>query len=136
MTFLIVLLRIVEVFVCLLLIGVILLQRTKGSGATIGGGMGESLFGAQMGNVLTKSTVVLGVIFLVNTLILSLLTRGPVRGTGDSLMDSETPVPLPPAPLAAPARPGDGAGPPEAPDSVPRATPAADTPATADADEQ
>ena len=49
----------VEVVVCFLLGGVILLQKPKdgGMGGIIGGGMGEALFGAQMGNVLTKTTI-------------------------------------------------------------------------------
>jgi preprotein translocase subunit SecG len=102
---LIVLLRVFEVLVCLLLIGVILLQRSKGSGAGVsfGGGMGEAIFGAQMGNVLTKTTVILGIVFLVNTLILSLLAaqrRG--GGGGDSLMGNEVPPPAATAPAQTP----------------------------------
>ncbi|MDD4102145.1 MAG: preprotein translocase subunit SecG [Kiritimatiellae bacterium] len=65
-----------EIIVCFLLAGVILLQKPKegGLGVSIGGGMGEALFGAQMGNVLTKMTIILGSVFLLNTLILSRLT--------------------------------------------------------------
>ena len=65
-----------EIIVCFLLAGVILLQKPKegGLGVSFGGGMGEALFGAQMGNVLTKATVILGTVFLLNTLVLSRLT--------------------------------------------------------------
>lgn len=66
----------VEILTCFLLIGVILLQRSRsggGAGMAFGAGMGESLFGAQAGNVLTKTTVVLGVIFLVNTTVLAMI---------------------------------------------------------------
>lgn len=86
MNILYVILWIVEVIVCLLLIGVILMQRSKGEGAvglSFGGGMGEALFGAQMGNVLTRATVILGFIFLTNTLVLSILSA---RKEGRSLM--------------------------------------------------
>ncbi|MEI6970494.1 MAG: preprotein translocase subunit SecG [bacterium] len=63
----------IEVVVGLLLIGVILLQRSKdqGLGLAFGAGMGESLFGSQAVNVLIKITVVLACIFFLNTMILA-----------------------------------------------------------------
>lgn len=69
-------LYVLEVVVCLLLGGIILLQKPKDGGLNVAltGGMGESLFGAQVGNVLVKATVILGTIFLLNTLALSRLT--------------------------------------------------------------
>jgi preprotein translocase subunit SecG len=72
---------VIEVVTCFLLIGLILIQKTKsqGAGLAFGASMGESLFGAQTGNVLTKVTVWLTIIFLVNTTILALMT--PNRGT-------------------------------------------------------
>lgn len=119
-----VLLCVVEVVVCLLLIGVILLQRGKDGGAaglSFGGGMGEALFGAQMGNVLTRATVILGFVFLANTLVLSILSA---RKEGRSLMDS-APRQAPPAPITMPA---DFGGEMPAP-----AVPAAEVPAAAPA---
>ncbi len=70
-----------EIFVCALLLVVILIQRSKGQGIgmSFGSGTGEALFGAQMGNVLTRITVILAVIFLVNTLLLSTLSSRTVR---------------------------------------------------------
>ncbi len=93
-------LRVVEVLVCLLLVGVILLQRNKGQGAGVsfGGGSSEAVFGAQAGDVLTRTTVILGIVFLVNTLVLSILIAR-MRTTGDHWLD-EGAVP---APIAAPA---------------------------------
>lgn len=75
MDFLKVFLILVEVFCCLLLIALILMQKSKsdGLGMAFGGGAGEALFGARAGNVLTKATIVLGVLFLVNTLVLGIL---------------------------------------------------------------
>ena len=69
-------LYVVEVLVCLLLALVVMLQKPKegGLGGAIGGGMGEAVFGADAGNVLIKTTVVLGAVFLVNTLVLARLT--------------------------------------------------------------
>ena len=70
-----VLLMVVEVVVCLMLIGLVLIQRSKGDGlsAAIGGGVGEAMFGAQIGNVVTRATVILGIVFLLNTIVLSLV---------------------------------------------------------------
>ena len=72
-TFLRYILVFVEVVCSLLLVGVILVQRTKsqGLGMALGGQMGEALFGARMGNVMTKVTVILGIVFLVNTTLLA-----------------------------------------------------------------
>ncbi|MBM4163165.1 MAG: preprotein translocase subunit SecG [Lentisphaerae bacterium] len=112
---------VVEVLVCLLLIGVILLQRSKDGGAaglSMGGGMGEAIFGAQMGNVLTRVTVILGFIFLTNTLVLAVLSA---RKDSRSLMDGAVRQPPPAATL-----PSDftGAASPEAmPVEIPDVTP-------------
>jgi preprotein translocase subunit SecG len=67
---------IIEILTCFLLIAIILLQKAKshGAGMAFGAAMGESLFGAQTGNILTKATVVLTIIFLLNTTILALMT--------------------------------------------------------------
>ena len=92
MSILIVFLYALEVIVCFLLGGVILLQKPKegGLGVSFGGGMGEALFGAQMGNVLTKGTIILGTVFLLNTLVLSRLTSH----SGTSIMEGvRTPAP-------------------------------------------
>lgn len=66
---------VIEVLCCFLLIGLVLLQRSKneGLGLAFGAGAGESLFGARAGNVLSKATVVLGIVFMASTLILGVL---------------------------------------------------------------
>lgn len=61
-------------FGCLVLIGVILLQKGKGaglSGAFGGGGGGQSAFGAKTGDVLTWVTVGLGIFLLLLVVILN-----------------------------------------------------------------
>ena len=62
------LLLVVEVISALLLIVVILAQKSKdqGLGMAFGGGMGESLFGSRAGNVLTRMTITLTVVFLAS----------------------------------------------------------------------
>ena len=63
-----------EAIVCFLLIGIVLLQKSTGDGNGLSFGAGaESVFGAQAGNVLTRGTVVLAILFLLNTLVLCIL---------------------------------------------------------------
>ena len=95
MLFLKILLIVIEVLCSLLLIGLVLLQRSKseGLGLAFGSQMGESLFGAQAGNVLVKATIWLGLVFLVNT---TLLAKVYSQGAGRSLM-SERSAPAGPA---------------------------------------
>lgn len=72
LTFLWYLLVTVEVLLALLLILIILLQRSRedGLGLAFGSAMGESLFGTQASTILTKATVALTVLFLLNTIAL------------------------------------------------------------------
>lgn len=81
-----VLLTVVEVAVCFLLITAILIQKSKtqGAGLAFGSGVGETLFGGQIGNVMTKITVILAIVFLVNTVALTFMAvkakyRRPVQ---------------------------------------------------------
>ena len=66
---------VIEALCCLMLIGLILLQRSKseGLGLAFGASTGESLFGARAGNVLSKATVTLGIVFMASTLVLGVL---------------------------------------------------------------
>ena len=69
-------LYVVEVVVCILLGMVVMIQKPKegGLGGAIGGGMMEAALGADAGNVLIRTTAILGAIFLLNTLVLARLT--------------------------------------------------------------
>lgn len=80
------LLMALEAVVCLMLIGVILIQRSKGQGVglSFGGGAAESVFGGQMGNVLTRTTVILAFVFLANTTVLAILKP---KGVSASVVD-------------------------------------------------
>ncbi|TFH16866.1 MAG: preprotein translocase subunit SecG [Lentisphaerales bacterium] len=93
----------VEVIIGLLLVGIILLQRSKdqGLGLAFGAGMGEALFGARAADVLTKTTVVLTVIFMLNTIVLARLFS--VSEGQTSIMGS---VPIPQAQPQGPGMPG------------------------------
>ena len=102
-------LYVVEVVVCLLLAMVVMVQKPKegGLGGAIGGGMLEASLGADAGNVLIKTTAVLGAVFLLNTLVLARLTS---TAHSKSLMAAEAePAPraeqAPALPMTAPALP-------------------------------
>jgi preprotein translocase subunit SecG len=65
----------VVVIVALLLIGLVLIQQSKsgGFGSTFGG-VGESVFGAQAVNHLSKLTVILTTVFFILTLLLAAIS--------------------------------------------------------------
>ena len=125
MSILIGFLYVVEVLVCLLLALVVMLQKPKegGLGGAIGGGMLEASLGADAGNVLIKTTAVLGAIFLLNTLVLARLTS---TVNGRSVMNAEpepTATEVPALPTEPPALPAEApAIPTEAPALPPAPT--------------
>ncbi len=98
------LLIILEAACCLSLIGLVLLQKSKseGLGMAFGGGGNDSLFGARAGNVLTKATIGIFVIFIANTLLLGILFSGSANESlmGQAVLDVPAPVnqsaPIPP----------------------------------------
>ena len=65
-------LYIVSILSSLLLIGIIMIQQNKSGGGlgAVSGGMTEQMFGTSAGNILTKATTWLAVIFLISTLFL------------------------------------------------------------------
>ncbi len=104
MTLWIVLLTIVEVLCALLLVLLVLLQRSKdeGLGMAFGGAMGESLFGAQATTILTKATVILAVVFMLNTIVLDRAHSSSSRTQSGSVMDKVTGGAALPPPSAVP----------------------------------
>lgn len=89
-------------FVAVLMILVILMQRPKseGLGAAFGGGVTENIFGAQTTNVLTKITGWLAAIFFLLTFTLSILYAQ--KGNTKSGLSRELRKDLPPVPTASP----------------------------------
>jgi len=113
------LLIVIEFLTAILLVAVILIQKSKdeGLGLAFGAGVGESLFGSRAGNVLTRITIILTMVFLVTTLFLGMIsTRTRERSVVDRLPNKpintqpllQTPTPAPtggevPAPAGSPA---------------------------------
>lgn len=111
-------LYVIEVLACLLLALVVMLQKPKegGLGGAIGGGMLEASLGADAGNVLIKTTAVLGAVFLLNTLVLARLTS-TVHSRSIMAQEAEPSAEqaAPALPMAAPDLPVVPAAAPEAP---------------------
>jgi preprotein translocase subunit SecG len=117
------------VFVALLMVLVILMQRPKseGLGAAFGGGVTENIFGAQTTNVLTKITGWLAAIFFLLTFVLSILYAH--KGNTKSELSRELMKDQPPAvaltsPTGSPS-PGATAGPSPSATAGPSSTPSA-----------
>lgn len=96
--------------ISVLLIVMVLLQFGKGAEAGLmGGSSGEVFTASQQGNILSKITVVLAVLFLGNSVFLAKIQSNK---SGSSLLDNEAPVAAPlnsdaAAPSAAPAAPAE-----------------------------
>ncbi len=129
-------------FIGLLLIGVILLQRGRGGGlvGAFGGGGGQSAFGTKTGDVFTTVTVITFAVFLLMALVLDWRLEAPSKvaaATPPAAVSTKTPGGLGTSkkknalPGAAPApvktgKPGRGIGaaPTTAPSAAPKAAPA------------
>jgi preprotein translocase subunit SecG len=87
-------LMIFQAIVSVLLILIVLLQFGKGAEAGLmsSGGADSVLTGGQQGNILSKITVVLSVLFLGNSILLSKIQSDK---TGKSMLDSEAPIARP-----------------------------------------
>ena len=127
-------LYVVEVVVCILLGMVVMIQKPKegGLGGAIGGGMMEAALGADAGNVLIRTTAILGAIFLLNTLVLARLTstvhsRSLMARESEPVAETAPAVPEAPALPEAPELPAAPAA--EVPAAPASAAPAAPAPA-------
>jgi preprotein translocase subunit SecG len=119
----------VFIFVAVLMVLVILMQRPKseGLGAAFGGGVTENIFGAQTTNVLTKVTGWLAAIFFLLTFVLSILYAH--KGNSRSNLSQDVGKNLPPPIALSPtpsAGPSSAVGP---PGTVTNPTPATTGPA-------
>jgi len=120
-------LLVVQVLVAIGLIGIILIQHGKGAdaGAAFGSGASSTVFGAQgSGNFLTRTTSVLALIFLVNSLALAYISSERIREdkslmqggatSGSIMMDQQADKPAAPesdSPANQPApEGGEGSG--------------------------
>ncbi len=102
---------VIHVMIAIAMIGVILLQRSEGGGLGIGGsgggGMGGLMSGRGTHNLLTRSTAILAVCFMLTSIGLALLSinSGERRSIIDELpTEQQAPVEAPPAEPSVPVR--------------------------------
>ncbi len=101
---------IIHLFITLLLIGVVLIQRSEGGGLGIGSaqGMGSFMSGRGTANLLTRTTAVLAIIFMALSMALASLNKGGI--VSRSILDT-TPVSAPAPAAALPPETAPGAAP-------------------------
>lgn len=104
----IILVTTVHILVCLGLIVVVLLQTGKGTdmGAAFGGGASTTVFGGSgAGNLLTRVTTGMAVVFMLTSLTLGYFAeQGPVSSIFETVAPQAQTAPAEaPAPAAAPA---------------------------------
>lgn len=90
------------IFICILLVGVILIQQSKGGGlvGALGGMSGDTMFGTTATPV-KKFTAALGLLFILCVIMLA-------RANREAMMARRTPPPAPPtreAPMPMPMPP-------------------------------
>jgi preprotein translocase subunit SecG len=95
---------VVYVIVCVALVVIVLLQSGKGEGmaGVFGGGGSQTIFGARTGDVLTKSTTVLAVLFMCLSLALALLSTRSEKSLSDEIARAAAQMPA-----SAPASSGE-----------------------------
>lgn len=86
-----IILLVVFIIVCLLLVGIVLIQNEEGSGmGGLFGGANSQAFGARSGNVLTKTTYILVTLFFVVCLGLALLNKAPASSAIDKQLQQNS----------------------------------------------
>lgn len=122
----------VHILICVALIGVVLLQRSEGGGL-VSGGSSNFMTARGSSDLLTRTTWILGTIFFVLSLVLTILAGGSRQGTSvtdrfdvqsidpNTLNQPQDPqAPTPTAPLLPGAAPAPDAAP--APGQAPTPT--------------
>lgn len=81
-------LLIVHLLVAAALVAVILMQRSEGGALGIGGGgPGGMMSGRGAANLLTRTTMILGAIFVANSILLAIVSG--IDSTGQSVFDED-----------------------------------------------
>lgn len=107
------LLLVIHIILALALVIVVLLQRSEGGALGIGGGGGGMMSGRAQANFLTRATAVLAALFMLNCLVLAVMSgvdRRP-RSILDDATQSGTTSPALSLPIAPPIAPADPAAP-------------------------
>jgi preprotein translocase subunit SecG len=77
-------LLILHLIIALVLIGLVMLQRSEGGALGIGGGSGNLFSSRGVGNTLTRATAILAACFFATSIALTMLST---RKSGSSIVD-------------------------------------------------
>ena len=102
-------LLIIQLLVAIALVAVILLQQSEGGALGVGGGAGGMMSGRGAANVLTRTTMILGALFIGNSILLAIVVG--VNSEGQSVFERNLDAVLPTVPadeLPADGVPTDG----------------------------
>ncbi|MBB3890186.1 preprotein translocase subunit SecG [Phenylobacterium haematophilum] len=124
----------IHVIVCIALIAVVLLQRSEGGALGMGGGNTGFMTARGAGDLLTRTTWILGGVFFVLSLALTILA-GQERGAS-SVVDRIKVQGLDPNQLNQPAQPAAPTAPSDAPAPLTAPTPQVRSPFDAPAAQQ
>lgn len=124
----------IHVIVCIALIAVVLLQRSEGGALGMGGGNTGFMTARGAGDLLTRTTWILGGVFFVLSLALTILA-GQERGAS-SVVDRIKVQGLDPNQLNQPAQPAAPTAPSDAPAPLTAPTPQVRSPFEAPAAQQ
>ncbi len=98
---------VIHLILAIILVGVILLQRSEGGGLGMGGGgggMGGFMTGRATANLLTRATAVIAALFMMTSLTLAILAGGE-RESRSILDQPPAPVEQEPAEPEGPSAP-------------------------------
>ncbi len=121
----------IHIIVCICLIAVVLMQRSEGGALGMGGGPSGFMSARGAGDLLTRITWILGSIFFVISLALTLLSGR--QGASDSVVDRMKIESIDPNKLNQPAQPSP-TSPNAAPSPLSAPTPQVRNPFTGDAE--
>jgi preprotein translocase subunit SecG len=99
-------LLVVHLVIALLLIGVVMLQRSEGGALGIGGGSGNLFSSRGVANGLTRTTAILAACFFATSIALTMLST---HKSGGSIVD-QVPAQTEQAPASGAAAPADTGG--------------------------
>lgn len=92
------LLIVIHVIICVLLIGIILIQAGRGGGLVEGFSGVESMFGTKTNSFLTRSTTILSILFFVTCLSLAFMSarqsRSLMQDTKQTTKETAVPEPV------------------------------------------
>src|SRR6266851_3213846 len=104
-----ILLFVVHILIALVLVGVVLLQKSEGGALGMGGGgMSGFMTGRSTSNLLTRTTAILAALFMATSILLVILSS-PSKGPRSLIDEGPAPgvpvIPAAPPPPATPAEP-------------------------------